>query len=178
MAEHAAPDALISSSARFSRDRRYRYELWRRWADGPAVCNFLLLNPSTADARSDDPTVARCRRRARAWGFDAVVITNLFALRSTDPRALRSATDPVGPANDAALLSVARSAALVVCGWGVLGAYLGRSSAVLALLAHAGVPAFCLGRTASGAPRHPLYLPYALSPRPLEPGAEACVREQ
>src|SRR4051794_4930837 len=88
--------APIAGSARFSPDRLYRYELVRRWGDGPAACNFLLLNPSTADERSDDPTIARCWRRARAWGFGALVVTNLFALRATDPRVLRAAAVPVG----------------------------------------------------------------------------------
>src|SRR5918998_3116048 len=100
MAGSHACDAM-SSSARFSPDRRYRYELWRRWGDGPALCNFLLLNPSTADERADDPTVARCVRRARAWGLDALVVTNLFSIRATDPRARRGVEDPVGPDNDA-----------------------------------------------------------------------------
>ncbi|HEX8200407.1 MAG TPA: DUF1643 domain-containing protein, partial [Isosphaeraceae bacterium] len=142
------------------------------WGAGPAPCDFLLLNPSTADERTDDPTVARCVRRARDWGFDALVVTNLFAFRATDPRALSAAEDPVGADNDATILAVARSASLVVCGWGVHGALRGRAAEVLRLLAEAGIPAFCLGWTLGGAPRHPLYLPYGLPPLPL-PGDES-----
>ncbi|MFM7320548.1 MAG: DUF1643 domain-containing protein, partial [Armatimonadota bacterium] len=70
---------------------RYRYRLERRWSgepdDGDAVV-FVGLNPSTADAGSDDPTLRRCVGFARAWGFPAVVLVNGFALRAADPRAL------------------------------------------------------------------------------------------
>ncbi len=169
-AEGSATIAPIASSARFSPGRRHRYSLWRRWGDGPAACNFLLLNPSKADERADYPTIARCRRRARAWGFDSLVVTNLFALRATDSRGLRQAADPIGPDNDAAILTAARSARLVVCGWGVHGPYRGRAAEVLAMLAGSGIAPACLGRTAGGEPRHPLHLPYDVALRPLLDG--------
>src|SRR4051812_14962809 len=69
--------------ARFSSDRRHRYALWRVWDGDRGLCNFLMLNPSTADETSDDPTVASCTRRARAWGYGGLVVTNLFAFRAT-----------------------------------------------------------------------------------------------
>lgn len=139
-------------------DGPYRYLLWRRWADADSVL-FVMLNPSTADATRDDPTIRRCHRLARAWGFGAVEIANLFAFRATDPRDLARAEAPVGPDNDAILVDAAGRAAAVVVAWGVHGALGGRDVAVHRLLRRAlRRPLLCLGTTRSGAPRHPLYL--------------------
>ena len=100
-----------SSGATFSPCRRYRYTLWRQWDERPPA-TFIMLNPSTADETANDPTVERCQRRAQAMGYGGVRVANIFALRSTDPRALYTAEDPVGPENDHALLTLARQPAL------------------------------------------------------------------
>src|SRR5579885_902200 len=106
--------------ATFSEDRRYRYTLTRVWGDQAGErCAFILLNPSTADAEKDDPTIRRCISYARRWGFAGLEILNLFAWRSTDPRALRMVPDPVGPMNLANIVAVTRSTPRIVCGWGV-----------------------------------------------------------
>lgn len=145
-----------SAGARFSADRRYRYRLWRTWdATRPRVA-FCLLNPSAADDRRDDPTIRRCVRFARRWGYGGVVVVNLFALRATDPRALGRSADPVGPANDRAIRDAARRARLVVAGWGSRGALRRRADEATALLAGARVVTF--GVTRDGQPRHPLYV--------------------
>jgi hypothetical protein len=126
-----------------------------------------MLNPSTADETADDPTIARCVRRARLWGYRGLVVTNLFALRATDPAGLRSAPDPVGPEDDAAIVAAARGAALVVCAWGNHGAYRGRATAVRTLLDELRVTPHHLALTRRGEPAHPLYLGYGLAPVPM-----------
>lgn len=144
---------------------RYRYRLWRRWrASGPVVA-FVMLNPSTADAERDDPTIRRCTGFARAWGFAAMTVVNLFALRATDPARLRRARDPVGPDNDRHIAAAAAGSDAVVLAWGNHGALGGRDRAVLDLLA--GSRPSCLGVTGSGQPRHPLYLRRATRRRPF-----------
>ena len=134
---------------------RYRYALARRWGSGPGMA-FVLLNPSRADAEASDPTLARCVARARALGFGAVRVVNLFAWRSPDPAALRAAPDPVGPETDAALLRTAAWARVVLCGWGAGGVLSGRDAAVRRLLGRRRL--WHLGLTAGGQPRHPLYV--------------------
>jgi hypothetical protein len=142
----------------------YRYVLTRRWASGDRVVNWILLNPSTADGATDDPTVRYVDDFSRRWGFDALVITNLYALRSTDPEKILIAKDPIGPDNDRHLIDCAQSSDLVVCGWGNFGTFDGRGRTIRRLLADAGVPLYCLGTNDNGEPSHPLYLPATRRP--------------
>ena len=152
------------SAAQFSPCRTWRYTLTRRWADGRTVC-FVGLNPSTADETTLDPTCRRCVGFARAWGFGAYVMTNIFAYRSTDPKALLAVDDPVGPENDVAIRRVAFDASLVIAAWGVHGALNDRGAQVVKMLQEIGVAVFCLGTTKAGHPKHPLYLPKGVKPQ-------------
>ncbi len=134
----------------------YRYTLLRQISDARGRVLFIMLNPSTADAIQDDPTIRRCVGFARDWGFGQLEVCNLFAFRSTDPRALTAAADPVGPRNDAAIRRAVKRSDLVVTAWGAEGGRSRRAAEVSAMLAPK--TAFCLGRTLAGAPRHPLYV--------------------
>ncbi|MBZ9574644.1 DUF1643 domain-containing protein [Modicisalibacter sp. MOD 31.J] len=163
---NASSDLFIDTGARFSPCRTWRYDLWRRWAAGPSVL-WLLLNPSTADEVANDPTVERCERRSRTMGYGSLYVCNIFALRSTDPKWLYTADDPIGPENDSAILERAQGVDLVVCGWGNHGLFAGRGQRVLAMLADAGVETHCLRVTGAGEPGHPLYIGYGVEPRPL-----------
>lgn len=158
----------VARSAIFSPCRRYRYALTREWATGLVrTAVFIGLNPSTADETEDDPTIRRCIGYAKAWGYGGLCMVNLFALRSTDPRGLYAADDPVGPDNDRYLIGLATGAAcmqgIVVAAWGTRGGYKGRDAAVRELLR---VPVHVLRFTKSGHPAHPLYLPKSLTPMP------------
>lgn len=115
-----------------------------------------MLNPSTADEWVDDPTTRRAVDFARAFGCGNYVAVNLFALRSTDPAALKAADDPIGPRNDEYILAAAAWADEIIIAWGAGGSYLQRDKAVLELLNDR--PLWCLGRTKFGHPRFPLYL--------------------
>ena len=90
----------ICRSAGFSRCGRYRYWLRRIWDPALAHCVFIGLNPSTADATEDDPTLKRCISFAQKWGYGSLLLVNLFSLRATDPRGLKMAADPIGPKTD------------------------------------------------------------------------------
>ena len=153
-------------TASFDASRRWRYRLSRVWDPDGARLAVVMLNPSTADAAVLDPTVRRCVGYARAWGFGALEVVNLFAWRSTDPRALARVADPVGPENDGAILAAAWCAELVVAAWGVHGRLGGRGRRVARTLAAAGVELAALATTGAGEPRHPLYLAGSLLPRP------------
>ena len=152
------------SGALFSACRRWRYLLWRRWDAARPAANFLMLNPSTADEFKLDPSCTRARVYAERWGYGALIVTNLFGWRATDPQEMKAARDPVGRGNDRAILRAARESALVVCAWGNHGAHLGRSLAVKQLLDDAGIRHRALRMNGSGEPAHPLYLPGTLRP--------------
>ena len=158
-------DLFQSSGARFSVCRTYRYRLWRRWGDQPLAA-FCMLNPSTADERVNDPTVERCERRARAMGFGGLQVVNLFGLRSTDPRALRRAADPIGPSNDEAILEACLGAGIVICAWGAHGKLMHRAERVRELLRCYGVQTHALALNQDGSPKHPLYVGYDVQPTP------------
>lgn len=123
-----------------------------------------MLNPSTADEVSNDATIVRCVRRARELGFGRLMVTNLFAFRTTSPRLLWSEVDPVGTENDGTLLDVASASDLVVCAWGAHGTLRGRALSVTRALRDAGLALHALRLTAKGEPVHPLYVPYAMRP--------------
>ena len=150
-----AGDDPAQSGAEFSACGRYRYKLWRVWDVGLPPVMFIMLNPSTADATNDDPTIRRCIGFARDWGYGSVRVGNLFAWRTPYPSALRVALDPVGRENDGALLELANGAALVVAAWGIHGAWSGRGQIVRKRFSHR---LHALGMTKSGEPAHPLRL--------------------
>ena len=145
----------MRGAATFDATGRYRYRLRRWWAPGPRVA-FVMLNPNAADAVRDDPTIRRCISFARGWAFGSVDVVNLFGYRTRDPRELLRVGDPVGLENDRFLRRAVRSADLSVCAWGAAAAAATRAKVIADLFD--GCALRCLGRTLSGAPRHPLYL--------------------
>lgn len=123
-----------------------------------------MLNPSTADASVNDPTIRRCIGYTRSWGYGSLAVVNLYALRATDPDELRRHPSPCGPDNDAAIFDAAVAASLIVCAWGADPMAPARARAVEGHLLD-GMPLFCLGRAKEGEPRHPLMMKGDLKPQ-------------
>lgn len=156
--------------ANFSPCKRYRYDLYRKvngQATDARTLVVVMLNPSTADATSDDPTIRRVMGFGRAWGYWGVHVLNLFAIRATDPREMLAADDPIGAENDAylarALTGARDKREPVLAAWGAHGRHRGRDFHVMHKLVE-GVRWQCLGRTHSGQPKHPLYIPKNAQP--------------
>ena len=161
--QHQKGDA--ASVAVYSPCEQYRYLLTRVWNPDGRKALFVMLNPSTATEFQNDPTVERCERRARALGFGAFRVTNIFAFRATDPRVMRGVADPIGPGNDAAIAdSASQWADSILCAWGTHGAHLGRGAAVERLLRATGRELLTLGLSKDGHPKHPLYIGYDRQP--------------
>ena len=148
-----------SEIATFSPCRKYRYTLWRTWprmlGHLPGYVNFICLNPSTADETTDDNTIRKCVKFAKAWGYGAMCVTNLFAWRSTNRQVLKTLFDPIGPENDWHLVNIANNADLVVAAWSQDGGLFARSAYVRSMVEK---PIHIL-RMGKSEPWHPLYLP-------------------
>lgn len=168
----------VTSSATFSPCRTYRYLLSRHWGfgafsfgsdePGPTLA-WVMLNPSTADALEDDPTIRRCMGFAKAWGYAGITVVNLFAVRSTDPAVLHRHPDPVGPDNDDVLRLLVEEGGLTdfVAAWGAHPTVERRAAQVVGMLRVAGARFDCLGLTKDGHPRHPLYVAGSTKPIPF-----------
>lgn len=153
-------DRTMLKDAQISDCGKYRYWLSRCWDRSgtlPTV-TFIMLNPSTADAEQDDPTIRRCISFAKAWGCGRLAVVNLFAFRATDPKELITADDPVGVYNDSGIAYWTQASSIVVAAWGVHGKLRGQARKMERGLRSLGVPLLCLGVTKDGHPRHPLYV--------------------
>ena len=157
----------LESEAIFSPDRKYRYKLSRTWDDDEPKVAFIMLNPSVADENANDPTVSRCVRYAMDWGYGTLIVGNLFAIVSTDPKEIwknEIGHDPVGPENDRYLMEINTEADLTVVAWGNHGVYNNRGKQVLKILSNP----HCLEMNrVTGEPAHPLYMPKDMKPKPL-----------
>lgn len=151
-AKYEESDAVLSD------DGKYRYLLRRTWDHTKPRMLYVMLNPSTADASIDDPTIKSCVRLAKAQGYGSFEVVNLFGLRATDPKELLKAPDPAGPDNDRIVAAAVGRCDVVVCAWGAFQ-FAHERAKVLRNELRSGKPAiYCLGKTKSGAPKHPLYM--------------------
>ena len=173
-ASSTSADVISASNASFSDNRHYRWWLHRQWTFGLGLLLFIGLNPSRADGERDDPTLRRLQAFAKSWGYQELLVVNLFARISPHPSALQRASDPVGVENDKVLQACferwARDPQMDLwCGWGMSGGRGPRARDVLHTLQplrrqrqvhcpNAKGP-LSLALTQTGEPRHPLYAP-------------------
>lgn len=164
-------------------DWRYRYALRHGnplcYAQRPVV--FCMLNPSTATAGADDPTIHRLKGFARRWKCDSLNVVNLYAIRSTNPKWVKGYDDPVGALNDEVIAAVARWSRHIVVAWGTHAGAL-RAAHVTKLMVSSGASLVCLGQNNDGSPKHPLYLasttsllPYQCEPPQPSPPKSICL---
>lgn len=155
---------MYCKSAELSDCETYRYVLGRAWELSAPCMNFIMVNPSTADAEHDDATIRKCVGFARGMGYGSIEVTNLFAFRATEVKDLRDCLEPVGPDNDRHIRDALSRSNLTVCAWGSrakLPKYLHpRISTVKSIIAERGTTPRHLGLTKSGDPKHPLMIPY------------------
>jgi hypothetical protein len=149
-------DAVISEC------KKYRYTLSRTWEENKPGVVFLMLNPSTADAALDDPTIRRCIGFAKSWGFGSLTVLNLFAYRATNPKELLLQADPVGPLNGSFLHSAFQTSSPIICAWGnssIVDRLLKQVKNYFPLYAAKLERLAYLDLSVNGTPKHPLYLP-------------------
>jgi hypothetical protein len=158
----------VTGTAKFGgANGEYRYRLTRTWDAAKPRALFVLMNPSTADPSFDDPTVAKCCKYARGWGYGGIFVGNTFAYRATSQKELIKAADPVGPNNDQHLIAMAKDAATVIFAYGRPGHKALRPRGLILarlLVAQAKVKPYVLRLCDDGTPCHPLYLPQTVKP--------------
>jgi hypothetical protein len=155
--DHGFEDRPLGTAV-FTTDRRYRYLLTRLWDPTRPLAVYVMLNPSTAGARANDHTIARCMSFARREKAGGLAVVNLFARCSTDPAALKTDPDPVGPYADSFLDRTVAESPLVIAAWGAHGHLHGRANQVATRLWQRGIALRCFGTTTAGQPLHPLRL--------------------
>lgn len=135
----------------------YRYLLGRKWDENLQKVTFVMLNPSTADHKNDDPTLRKCIHFAQYWGYGSLEVVNLFAYRATNPRELRQVDEPIGKQNDDYIKLAIKNTSLIILAWGTKGSFNNRDQEVINLI-YDHNSLYCLGLTKYGYPRHPLYV--------------------
>lgn len=158
MGNKQMPNHYLENDAVISDCGKYRYLLRRTWDHAKPRALFIMLNPSTADARQDDATIRSCVRLIGALGYGSMEVVNLFAWRATDPAELAKATDPIGERNDLTIAGAIGRCDTAVCAWGAHPMAESRGRSVRAILRGYRPAVFCLGKTKAGAPKHPLYI--------------------
>lgn len=156
------------STASISACGTYRYDLVREIGGHSPYMVFIMLNPSTADASVDDPTIRRCMGFAKREGCGRLIVLNLFAIRATDPKVMLAANDPEGPDNwehfrrrfgsAGNVDPITQGKDIVVCAWGAHGKYRDQDKTVMGWLDSWLIDPLCFGTTKSGQPKHPLYM--------------------
>lgn len=154
---------MICKGAEFSEDQVYRYALWRIWDRNTRPALFIGLNPSAADEEKDDPTIRRCMGFAKKWKCGGLLMANIYAYRSTDPKLLNEIKDPIGPYNIKYIKNLASQTGLIIAAWGNLGSNI--LDVTRSLRKYSYVK--CLRVNKSGAPAHPLYIPYKINLKPF-----------
>lgn len=146
--------------AELSADQKHRYTLFRRWSQVVRkTILWIMLNPSRADARYNDPTVMKCVGFSKLWGADMLWVGNLFSYRATHPTELMEhylLSQPTFVKNDLEILRLAALSETVVVAWGNHGNFLDRGEQMKLLLKQNSIPISCLGTNENGTPKHPL----------------------
>lgn len=137
---------------------KYRYELWRIWDDNKPKVMFIMLNPSTADADANDPTIRRCIGYAKSWGYGGLYVGNLFGFRATNPKDLKRIANPIGDDNKIHLEHMQSKCKLIVCAW---GNGQGKPERIFKKFDNLNYIELCK----DGTPKHPLYLKKDLMPK-------------
>ena len=145
-------DAVISECG------KYRYLLRRTWDFSKPRALLVMLNPSTADARTDDATIRSCVRLLSGLGYGSMEVVNVFAYRATDPEELAKAADPIGPKNADILDSAIGRCDVVIFAWGAHPMAEERGRLIRSTVKTYRPATYCFGKTKKGAPKHPLYI--------------------
>ena len=156
----------IPGDATFSEDNLYRYTLTRKWNAGDKTLVITMMNPSIASETILDPTIRKILQWSILWGYDQLIVLNLFAYRSTEMKQIFKVSNPIGPANDYHIIETLENnkSAIFIAAWGKKGNFLERDHQIRNIYTNLGIPLHYLVLNSDGTPAHPLYLPKTTIP--------------
>lgn len=158
----------VVSEAGISSCKKYRWWLHRVWDPSLPLVIWVMLNPSTADHRKNDPTIMKVMRYSKRWGYGGILVLNIYAYRTSRPENLPDDENlRVGYRNDSFIRSMFQYAKAegiaVVCAWGAK--HRERGCRVRRMAADLGLPLLGLEVALNGEPKHPRFLSETLCPR-------------
>ena len=161
----ALPKDMVGHAEFYGENDEYRLWLDRMWGGATIATPYILwigMNPSTATAEVNDPTITREINFTKAWGYSGYVKCNTMDFRATNQRdLLQPGVQPRSDRNMPTILDYAKRADKIILCYGVPHKSLqcfGKDTVDMLRLRGHGSKLFCMGRTLLGSPRHPLYL--------------------
>ena len=154
----------VERTAWISTCGRYRHSLGRHWDREKGFVLFIGLNPSTADSEADDPTIRRCIRFARDWGYGGLEMCNLYDWRATDPKQLPRRGFAVSDKNDPTLRCRVSDSGIVIAAWGAVPWAKERIDELFRTVFTDDKRWHCLKLLKNDFPQHPLFVPATTKP--------------
>ena len=137
--------------AEFSIDKKERYSLKREWDESKNKILYIMLNPSLADDKNDDPTIRRLISFTKKFNYGGFLVGNIFTTITPNPKEI-DRSKGISDKNFEKLLKLINKVDQIVYAWG-------NSIEEPQLLKELIFSPKCFGKNLNGTPKHPLYLP-------------------
>ena len=137
--------------AEFSIDKKERYSLKREWDKSKNKILYIMLNPSFADDKDDDPTIRRLINFTKKFNSGGFLVGNIFTTITPNPKELDKSKG-MSDKNFEELIKLINKVDQIVYAWG-------SSIEEPQLLKKLVLSPKCFGKNVNGTPKHPLYVP-------------------
>ena len=137
--------------AEFSIEKKERYSLKREWDKSKNKILYIMLNPSKADDKKDDPTIRRLVNFTKKFNYGGFLVGNIFTTITPNPKEIDKSKGISGR-NLEELLKLINTVDQIVYAWG-------NTIEEPQLLKELVLSLKCFGKNFNGTPKHPLYLP-------------------
>ena len=137
--------------AEFSIDKKERYSLKREWDKSKNKILYIMLNPSLADDKNDDPTIRRLISFTKKYNYGGFLVGNIFTTITPNPKEIDKSKG-ISDKNFEKLLKLINEVDQIVYAWG-------DNIEEPQLLKELVLNPKCFGKNLNGSPKHPLYLP-------------------
>ncbi len=137
--------------AKFCEAKKNRYFLKRKWNNSKGLLLYIMLNPSLADEKKDDPTIRRLINFTKKFDYGGFLVGNIFTIITPNPKELDKSKG-MSDKNFEEIIKLVNKVDQIVYAWG-------SSIEEPQLLKKIVLSPKCFGKNLNGTPKHPLYLP-------------------